>query len=250
MEILDRGIQAGGVEPMLVHCLKVGRRLRWIFFVGVVAAWTVLFGQNLPTPQDWANAAKKIKRLPPSAFKELPPEIVGSLQASGCLIPQPDPLAIPSLGLSPPYNVIRGEFAQEGQEDWAVLCSRQVEMKPTIEWHRTSKDSGETVVHTGKVWKSIVMFFYAKPTNCPSRLDLNMEDQAGLEGIVNGRIGYTFAIKTAGEKEIQGALEQKDLRVEPPPPEGIHHDGVVACDKLGEIYYCQGGRWRLLFQGD
>jgi hypothetical protein len=227
---------------MRTRCLKVGNGLRWIFFVGVVAAGIALFGQSVPTIQAWEDAAKNIKRLSPSAVRVLPPEIVRSLQASGCLIPQPDPSFFG--GLPPPYNVIHGEFAQKGQEDWAVLCSRQVEKKPVIEWHRTSKDSGETIVHSGKVWKSTVLFFWSKPTSCPSQLDLEMEDQGGLEDLGNGHVGYSLVIEPVKEEQLREMAN-------PPPPGVMQHDGLALCGlKIGEAYYCQDRRWLEIASGD
>jgi hypothetical protein len=56
-----------------------------------------------------------IVRFPPTAFPELPKNVVTELNRRGCTIPQPytDRRA----------NVIRGVFATPGQTDWAVLCS-------------------------------------------------------------------------------------------------------------------------------
>jgi len=58
-----------------------------------------------------------IVRLPPSAFPELPANVVQDLQRRGCTIPQE------AFSKVNPNNVIKGEFAKPGQIDWAVLCS-------------------------------------------------------------------------------------------------------------------------------
>jgi hypothetical protein len=56
-----------------------------------------------------------MRRLPPSSFPELPIPVARELERRGCTIPQtPRPQ---------PHNVIHGEFARPGQQDWALLCS-------------------------------------------------------------------------------------------------------------------------------
>src|SRR5579859_6550760 len=62
------------------------------------------------------GAERRIVRLPPTAFPELPGSVVRELQRRGCTIPQ-------TPYTKKPHNVIKGEFAKPGQTDWAVLCS-------------------------------------------------------------------------------------------------------------------------------
>lgn len=70
-------------------------------------------------PQATASPASERKypilRLPPTAFPELPKNLVAELKRRGCTIPQ-------VAGFNKRQNVIRGEFAKPGQTDWAVLC--------------------------------------------------------------------------------------------------------------------------------
>ncbi len=66
--------------------------------------------------QDWARADRETKRLPPSAFPELPKAIRFDLERRGCTVPQ-------SFTAVTPENVIQGTFTTSGQTDWAVLCS-------------------------------------------------------------------------------------------------------------------------------
>jgi hypothetical protein len=65
----------------------------------------------------WAVAESQIRQLAPTAFAELPKQIMLELQSRGCTVPQ-------VYGAPKPHNVIRGEFQRKGQVDWAVLCSR------------------------------------------------------------------------------------------------------------------------------
>jgi len=78
-----------------------------------------------------------IKRLVPTAFPELPKNLVAELQGRGCTIPQPftDRKA----------NVIRGEFAKPGQTDWAVLCSMQGSTSTSllVFWNGSATNSSE-----------------------------------------------------------------------------------------------------------
>src|SRR6266480_1397778 len=60
------------------------------------------------------EAEQRIVRLSPSAFPELPGNVVKGLQRRGCTIPQ---------NTRKPQNVVAGQFARPGQTDWAVLCS-------------------------------------------------------------------------------------------------------------------------------
>ena len=61
-------------------------------------------------------ADRQVIRLQPTAFTQLPKNLMAELQRRGCTIPQ-----VPMIeGLN---NVIKGEFAKPGQTDWAVLCS-------------------------------------------------------------------------------------------------------------------------------
>jgi hypothetical protein len=56
----------------------------------------------------------KIRSLPPSAYPELPSDVVGELERRACQIPQ--------IQRHKRSNVIQGEFIRPGQADWAVLC--------------------------------------------------------------------------------------------------------------------------------
>jgi hypothetical protein len=64
------------------------------------------------------TADRQVTRLSPSAFPDLPKNILADLKRRGCLIPQ-----VPMIKQT--HNVIRGEFSKSGQTDWAILCSVQ-----------------------------------------------------------------------------------------------------------------------------
>jgi hypothetical protein len=76
-----------------------------------------------------------IVRLPPTAFSELPKNLIAELNRRGCTIPQPytDRRA----------NVIRGEFATPGQTDWAVVCLVHGFSSILVFWNGWERDPAE-----------------------------------------------------------------------------------------------------------
>src|SRR5262245_41171779 len=79
---------------------------------------------------------KGFKRLPPSAFRQLPLEIAVSLERRACVIPQ-------YWNNRPPHNVIKGEFMRKGQMDWAVLCSRNGSSSILVFWNGSLQSVSE-----------------------------------------------------------------------------------------------------------
>lgn len=68
-------------------------------------------------PQDaWEEAARRVTRLPPAAYAEVPARIRSLMEADRCRVSQ-DP------SISKPHNVISGRFASTRQRDWVAFCS-------------------------------------------------------------------------------------------------------------------------------
>src|SRR6266581_8821559 len=82
------------------------------------------------------QADKKIVRLSPSAFPELPGNVVRELQRRGCTIPQ-------EAFTKRRHNVVRGEFARPDQTDWAVLCSVGGSSSILVFWNWSEKNVAE-----------------------------------------------------------------------------------------------------------
>jgi|SRR5579872_2425582 len=76
-----------------------------------------------------------IVHLPPTAFPELPKSVAEELNRRGCGIPQPYP--------DQRVNVIRGEFSNPGQTDWAVLCSVNRFSSILVFWNGSARDPAE-----------------------------------------------------------------------------------------------------------
>jgi hypothetical protein len=135
-----------------------------------------------------------VKRLAPSEVPGLPVEFVEKLNARGCTIPQFDvasSLPAASSGTSDaaaaaPTNVIRGEFARAGQEDWAVLCSN------------------------GK--SSTIVIFWGRETACPGSL-ARLEDAHYLTaGGKSKSLHYSRAIRALGENDLSERARMSALR--------------------------------------
>jgi hypothetical protein len=77
--------------------------------------------------------ASQILSVPPSAFPELPANLVQELQRRGCTIPQ-------GQVVNGRTNVIQAEFAKAGQKDWAVLCAARDVSTILVFWNGSEKN--------------------------------------------------------------------------------------------------------------
>lgn len=118
-------------EKIIPHfCLTGMKSLTLIFIVFASLAYQA-------NAQDkWQIADKATIRLEPTAFSQLPENIIFFLQKRKCTVPQ-------SFGNTVPHNVVRGQFAKSGQFDWAVLCSRDRVSSILIFWNGSIKSVAE-----------------------------------------------------------------------------------------------------------
>jgi hypothetical protein len=160
------------------------------------------------------QADQKIVRLPPSAFPELPSNIVRELQRRGCTIPQ-------EAYTNKPHNVIHGNFARPGQLDWAVLCSV----------NRIS---------------SILVFFNGSEKNVQEIA--STEDRSYLQGISADQIGFSRGIRPVGKDFIMRHFRAYGV---PTPPQ-IDHQGIddAFIEKASVTWYFDGGNWLRLTGAD
>jgi hypothetical protein len=92
---------------------------------------------NVPAQKlDFQAAERKIVRLSPRAFAVLPVSIVRELQRRGCTVPQEDYSKTPN-------NVTSGQFAHQGQRDWAVLCSIKGASSILVFWNGSATNPAE-----------------------------------------------------------------------------------------------------------
>ena len=88
----------------------------------------VLAAASAQAVQDgWEAADRAIERLAPAEIPGLPEGVRSFLEGLGCTIPVP----AWSDGLT---SVVRGEYRQAGQTDWAVLCSMDRVSRILVFW--------------------------------------------------------------------------------------------------------------------
>jgi hypothetical protein len=173
------------------------------------------FGQ---LPEDlkrqFDDAERRIVRLPPAAFPELPGKVVRELARRGCGIPQ-------EAFTKKPHNVIRGEFAKPGQTDWAVLCSVRGASSILVFWNGSEKNPAEIAP---------------------------LQDRIFLQGLGGDRIGYSRGISAAGRDFIM--RHYRAYGGPKPPP--IDHQGIddAFIEKASVTWYLHGGKWLKLTGAD
>ncbi len=185
----------------------------------LIAIWLLTLPVPVPgrwNPQalDWDKAAGDIRRLPPSAFPELPAAIREELDRKGCTIPQ-------AHGEHKPHNVVQGSVTGKGLTDWAVLCS-----------------------HGGE---SVILVFHDGSNKFVSQLARGA-DRDGLQVVEEGKIGYSRKIfLISGESILR---YQKESAGPTPPP--IDHQGIEDSfvGKSSVIWYYFGGQWLKLTGAD
>ena len=160
------------------------------------------------------EAERRIVRLSPTAFPELPGNVFRELQHRGCRIPQ-------SAYTKKPHNVIKGEFAKPGQTDWAVRCSI-------------------------KGFSSILVFWNGSEKN-PAEL-ARFEDRIYLEGIDQNTIGFARSIAAVGRDFI---MRHYNAYGGPKPPP-IDHQGIddAFLEKASVTWYFHNGKWLKLTGAD
>lgn len=177
-----------------------------VLVVGVVAIGSVL------------ESASIIKLRPPRGFTQLPPIVQETLVAEGCGIPESG-FAVPGSNIGPSSNVIQGQFAASGQDDWAVLCTRR----------------GRT---------SIRVFWGGPASPCPARFEARASD-----GSINpdGPDGPYFdrTIRTASPARIREAYGRYGADAGVKLPSKVTHDGIEdGSEKGSSILFCDNGGWR------
>ena len=184
----------------------------------IAAAVVLIVTASAQIPEElkrkFNEAERRIVRLPPSAFHDLPASVAHELQRRGCTIPQDS-------FTKKPHNVIHGEFAKPGQTDWVALCSI----------NRVS---------------TILVFWNGSPKN-PAMI-APMEDRNFLQGISATEIGYSRELSAAGKEFI---LRHYRAYGGPTPPP-IDHQGIddAFMEKASVTWYFYDGKWMKLSGAD
>jgi hypothetical protein len=157
-----------------------------------------------------AAADDSIRRLPPSAFSELPSSIRQTLERRKCLIPQ-----IWEGWRLNRHNVIRGVFFKKREVGWAVLCS--VEARSTI-------------------------LVFKQGCSQPVAELASANDQDFVQIVEPGTSGFSRVINATGRKRILKYYREHG-RTEPPPP--LDHQGIndAFAEKASVTHYFYNGEW-------
>ena len=178
------------------------------FLALIFIASVLTFSPQVKAQDKWRIADEATVRLSPTAFSQLPKNIVAYLKVQKCSVPQ-------AFSNAAPHNVIRGQFARSGQFDWAVLCSRKRVSAILVFWNGSTKSVAEIA---------------------------RSDDRDYLQGIDgNGKIGFSRAIGVVGKKFI---LEHYCAYGGVKPPKSKHqgiNDALV--EKASSVHYFYRRRW-------
>jgi hypothetical protein len=210
---------------MRTAVLSRGSRRENVWRIGLIVAGGVCgtagfcHAQQTKSGKPAVQKDNAIRKLQPADVAELPPEFVEKLNARGCAIPQfgatghAGDTAGAGDTTGSPANVIHGEFARRGQEDWAVLCS--------------------------KGGSSTIVIFWGKTTACPASL-ARLEDAHYLKRGKDKKIRYSRSIRALGENDLGDRAGIAGLK--PLSHQGID-DRFVG--KSSAFFYCSEGKWKI-----
>jgi hypothetical protein len=160
------------------------------------------------------EAEQRIVRLSPTAFPELPSNVVQELQRRGCNVPQ-------DAYTRKPHNVIKGEFARRGQTDWAVLCSVKGISTIVVFWNGSDKNPAVIAP---------------------------VEDLVYVQDLGSDQLGYSREITPVGRDFI---MRHYSAYGGPTPPP-IDHLGIddAFLEKASVTWYFYDGKWLMLTGAD
>jgi hypothetical protein len=204
---------------MTMAVLSAGSQRKTMCCVGLMMAGGICGNAELGHGQEAKSgkpAAKKdtaIRKLQPADVAELPPAFVEKLNARGCAIPQFGEVGRAGATAGEPTNVIHGEFARHGQEDWAVLCS--------------------------KGGSSTIVIFWGKTTACPASL-ARLEDAHYLKRGKDKKVRYSRSIRGLGESDLGDRAGIAGLK-------SFSHQGIDDrfVGKSSAFFYCSEGKWKI-----
>jgi hypothetical protein len=211
------------------------RRAMWriglVMVGGVCVSAGFCYAQQAKAAKPSIHRDTAIRKLQPSDVAGLPPQFVEKLNARGCMIPQFG--AVGRVGntagtgdatgssvtagepatTGEPTNVIHGEFARHGQEDWAVLCS--------------------------KGGSSTIVIFWGKTTACPASL-ARLEDAHYLKRGKDKKVRYSRSIRALGKSDLGDRAGIAGLK-------SFSHQGIDDrfVGKSSAFFYCSEGKWKI-----
>jgi|GEM_PF-656722 len=210
---------------MTTSVVSAGRLRKRMWCIGLIVVGVICGTAGISQAQQTKGAKSPvhkdntIRKLQPTDVPGLPPKFVDKLNARGCTIPQfgeigrsGDTASDPATA-GGPTNVIHGEFARHGQEDWAVLCS--------------------------KGGSSTIVIFWGKTTACPASL-ARLEDAHYLKRGKDKKVRYSRSIRALGESDLGDRAGIAGLK--PMSHQGVD-DRFVG--KSSALFYCSEGKWKI-----
>ena len=204
---------------------KAIRRIGLIAASSICGSTGICHAQQPKTAKPSVQKDSGIRKLQPADVTGLPAEFVEKLNARGCTIPQFGEVGRAgdtaghaatkgeSATAERPTNVIHGEFARHGQEDWAVLCS--------------------------KGGSSTIVIFWGKATACPASL-ARLDDAHYLKRGKDKTVRYWRSIRALGQDDLDDRAGIVGLK--PMSHQGID-DRFVG--KSSALFYCSEGKWKI-----
>src|ERR1700730_15715329 len=204
---------------MTTAVLSSGSQKKTMWRIGLMVAGGIFatagFGhaQQAKSAKTAAKRDTAIRKLQPADVAELPPAFVEKLNARGCAIPQFGEVGRAGESAGEPTNIIHGEFARHGQEDWAVLCS--------------------------KGGSSTIVIFWGKTTACPASL-ARLEDAHYLKRGKDKKVRYSRSIRALGESDLGDRAGIAGLK-------SFSHQGIDDrfVGKSSAFFYCSEGKWKI-----
>ena len=212
------------IEKPYTHCYT-GKDVcmhKFLLILLVLFPFQVLAG-DAENIRDWDKANLEVIRLSPEIFKTLPKKIQNYLKSNNYLIPQ-------TYDEKKPHNVISGHFIKEGQQDWAVLASKN--------------------------FSSSILIFLNGNTDKENIIEiLPGKDIHYSQVIGKNKIGFSRRILSVKKDELamdKNALSYYRQEYGDENPPSVTHDGICDSfvDKGSVVYYYYTGKWLRWFVSD
>lgn len=183
----------------------------------------VVFCSHAVTQQtSETGGARTIRYLRPLDFKGVPARVRSKLVEGQCLIPQDSDNAVA-------HNVVSGEFARQGQQDWAAYCSVRGKSKVMVIWGGPSQCSGSP--------------FDAGPVN-DATVSRDLDDAAG--NMPHGSFWTLAAIPHAELLVRLKSMKANEELLKSATRDALERSSIAG----GNVVDCHNGHWRELWYGD
>ena len=166
--------------------------------------------------------ATGVRYLRPDDFKVVPARVRSKLKERRCLIPQ-------DAETVEPRNIVSGQFARQGQQDWAAYCSVDGKSKLMVVWGGSSQCSGDP--------------FDVGPVS-DNTVSMDLDDAEG-----DMPHGSFWTLSTIPHTEVLATL--RVLKSNGELLKSATHDALARAAIVGgNTVDCHNGHWRELWYGD